>query len=230
MLEDLDLSGIQDERARQLIIRLLNLVESLSAELTAGQQEIQRLRDEIARLKGEQGKPQIKPQTRTAAPARNYSSEGERKEATPRTKRSKNPELKLDREQVLEVKRDSLPPDAVFKGYEEVVVQDVVFQTDNILFRKEKFSSPTERKTYLAALPCGYEGQFGPGIKSLIWVLYFASQVSEPKIASVAQEYLDLDFGGRSLQPAHQRAGASAPGERSDRAGRLSRRALATDG
>ncbi len=185
MLEDLDLSGIQDEGARQLIVRLLNLVESLSAELAAAQQEIQRLRDEIARLKGEQGKPHIKPNTRPSSTSKNYSSEGERKEPAQRAKRSKNEEIKIDREQVLEVERGSLPQDAVFKGYEEVVVQDVVFQTDNVLFRKEKFYSPTEGKTYLAELPRGYEGQFGPGIKSLIWVLYFASQVSEPKIVEL---------------------------------------------
>ena len=30
----------------------------------------------------------------------------------------------------------------MFKGYEEVVVQDVVAHTDNILFLKEKFYSP----------------------------------------------------------------------------------------
>ncbi len=185
MLEDLDLSGIQDEGARQLIVRLLNLVESLSAELAAAQQEIQRLRDEIARLKGEQGKPQIKPNARPSSRPKNYSSEGERKEPAQRAKRSKNEEIKIDREQVLEVERGSLPQDAVFKGYEEVVVQDVVFQTDNVLFHKEKFYSPTEEKTYLAELPRGYEGQFGPGIKSLIWVLYFASQVSEPKIVEL---------------------------------------------
>lgn len=185
MFEDLDLSGIHDESARQLIVRLLNLVESLSAELAAAQQEIQRLRDEIARLKGEQGKPDIKPNARSSSTPKNYSSEGERKEPTQRAKRSKNEEIKIDREQVLEVERGSLPQDAVFKGYEEVVVQDVVFQTDNVLFRKEKFYSPTEKKTYLAELPRGYEGQFGPGIKSLIWVLYFASQVSEPKIVEL---------------------------------------------
>jgi hypothetical protein len=61
MLDDLDLTGIQDERARALIVRLLNLIEDLSADLRAAQEEIQRLRDENNRLKGEQGKPTVKP-------------------------------------------------------------------------------------------------------------------------------------------------------------------------
>jgi hypothetical protein len=53
MLENMDLSNIQDESARQLVVQLLNLVEALSADLRDAQAEIQRLRDENNRLKGE---------------------------------------------------------------------------------------------------------------------------------------------------------------------------------
>ena len=35
--------------------------------------------------------------------------------------------------------------------------------TDNVLFRKEKFYSPSQRKIYLAELPPGYQGEFGQG-------------------------------------------------------------------
>ena len=35
---------------------------------------------------------------------------------------------------------------------------------------------------YTAKLPLGYKGQFGPMIKSWIIVLYFAMNVTEPKI------------------------------------------------
>ena len=75
-----------------------------------------------------------------------------------------------------------LPEDAEFKGYEEVVVQDIRIETDNVLFRKEKFYSPMEHKSYLAKLPAGYEGQFGPGIKAMTIVLYYAINTSEPKV------------------------------------------------
>ena len=62
------------------------------------------------------------------------------------------------------------------------MVQDVRFETDNILFRKEKFYSPSARKTYLAELPRGYTGQFGPGLKALALVEYYACNVAEPKL------------------------------------------------
>ena len=75
-----------------------------------------------------------------------------------------------------------LPADAQFKGYEDVIVQDIKITTDNVRFWKEKFYSPGQNKSYLAELPAGYEGQFGPGIKATTIVLYYAINTSEPKI------------------------------------------------
>src|SRR5665648_268646 len=77
MLDKLDLNAIQDENARELIRQLLNLVEKLSAGLRDAQIEIQRLRDEVNRLKGEQGKPKIKGNIPKPSPTQ-HSSENER--------------------------------------------------------------------------------------------------------------------------------------------------------
>jgi hypothetical protein len=100
-----------------------------------------------------------------------------------------------------------LPPDAVFKGYENVVVQDVIFRTDNVLFQKEKFYSPSQHTTSLASLPQGYSGQFGPGIKSLVLVLYFGAQMSEPKVAELfGVGGADLRWTG--VEPPDQRPGS----------------------
>jgi hypothetical protein len=184
MLEDLDLHSIADERARELVKRLLNVLEDVMAALRASQAENQRLRDEINRLKGEQGTPTIKPNT-PPPPSQNHSSEQERRKPKVWSKGSKTVRIPIDREQVLPVDAARLPPDAQFKGYEEVVVQDVIFRTDNVLFQKEKFYSPSQHMTYLATLPQGYSGQFGPGIKSLALVLYFGAQMSEPKVAEL---------------------------------------------
>ena len=180
MLDDLDLTGIQDERARALIVRLLNLIEDLSTDLRTAQAENQRLRDEINRLKGEQGKPTIKPDT--PASSRDHSSEQERRKPHERVKRSKRATLPIDREQTLHVDRTLLPSDAEFKGYEDVVVQDLIIRTDNVLFHKEVFYSPTLGQSYRAPLPRGYQGEFGPGVKALALVLYFGCLMSEVKI------------------------------------------------
>lgn len=181
MFDKLDLKAIQDENARELIGQLMNLVEKLSADLRDAQVENQRLRDENNRLKGEQGKPKIKGNT-SKPPPTNHSSEAERHQSRQRHKRSKKAEIQIDREQVVEVDPTVLPKDAKLKGYENVVVQDILLQTDNIRFYKQKYYSASTRKTYLADLPRGYEGQFGPGIKALTLVFYYGIGTSEPKI------------------------------------------------
>jgi Transposase IS66 family. len=184
MLEDLDLHSIVDEQARALVRQLLNLLEDVRADLRAAQAEIQRLRNEINRLKGEQGQPTLKPNT-PQPPPKDLSSEQERRTPKAWSKGRKMDRIPIDREPMVAVEPTGLPLDAVFKGYEDVVVQDVVFRTDNVLFHKEKFYSPSQHQTYLASLPQGYHGQFGPGIKSLALVFYYGAQMSEPKVAEL---------------------------------------------
>jgi Transposase IS66 family len=178
MLEHFDPNTIEDEAVRQVVLYLMNLVENLHATVQEQAEEIQRLRDENNRLKGEQGKPKIK----ANKAASHLSSEKERRESKPHRKANKQAQIRIDRVEVVKVDHERLPQDAQFKGYEEVVVQDIDFRTENIKFRKEKYYSPSKQQTYLAALPAGYQGQFGPGVRAWVLALYYAAGMSEPKI------------------------------------------------
>ena len=62
---------------------------------------------------------------------------------------------------------ETLPADAQFKGYESVVVQNLILKTDNVVFKRAKYYSPSTGKTYLAPLPPGYEGGFAPDLDRL---------------------------------------------------------------
>lgn len=44
----------------------------------------------------------------------------------------------IDRDEVVKVDEAVLPADAIFKGYEENIVQDILLKTDNVRFLKEK--------------------------------------------------------------------------------------------
>ncbi len=50
---------------------------------------------------------------------------------------------KIDREETLEYPLELLPADAQFKGYEEVIVQDITLSTNNVLFRKSMIICPS---------------------------------------------------------------------------------------
>ena len=52
ILSNVDLAGMQDERARECIRLLLNLVESLTADLRKARAEILYLREQLNRRKG----------------------------------------------------------------------------------------------------------------------------------------------------------------------------------
>src|SRR5437762_14003843 len=84
-IPDVNLDAITDPAAGQVIAQLLNLIETLSADNQALRVENQQLRDELARLKGGSGKPNVKPPT-PAPPPPDHSSEAQRYTPKPRQK------------------------------------------------------------------------------------------------------------------------------------------------
>jgi hypothetical protein len=181
MLPGYDPNQIKDlDQAREAMGILLNVVEELKQENMMLREQVQELRDEVNRLKGEQGQPPIKPGKPRGG--RDHSSEQERRRPKQRRRRRKAHKIQIDREAKLKIERNELPEDAEFKGYEAVIIQDLVVKTDNVRFLKEKYYSPSLGQTYLAALPAGYRGEFGPGLRSLVITLYYAAEMTEPKI------------------------------------------------
>lgn len=72
MLDALELNRMTDSEARRVADLLVQIIEAQAAEIATLKETVQQLRDEVARLKGEQGKPTIRPR-----PA-GHSSEQER--------------------------------------------------------------------------------------------------------------------------------------------------------
>ena len=178
------------------MVVMLNLLEKAWQEVALLKEEVQRLRDENQRLKGEQGKPEIKPASQHYS-SRNRTPRPPKKE---QTKGSKKAKLTITRTEKLTLDRSSLPKDAQFKGYEEVVVQEVIFRPEVICFKKEKYYSPAEQRTYLAELPRGFGGQFGPGLKALVLELYYQAGLSEPKLLEVLTTFgFVISAGGECL-------------------------------
>ncbi len=229
LLASIELETISDPGARAAIRGLLNLVEQLVAENQTLRAENQRLKDEIARLKGEQARPRFKPKP-PATGGTDYSSEGERHEPKPHHKSTKLDRISIDRTERLTVDRTTLPADAVPKGIETVTVQDLVLRTDTVVFEREVWYSPSLKRRYVAALPAGYTGEFGPGLKALALALTYGANVSEGKLLELVRQagvvvsagwlagLLSGDPGGLAAEArAVEQAGlASSPWQHSD--------------
>src|SRR5271169_1626818 len=99
MVEEYDPNSIEDEGVREVVISLMNVVDKQDGIIAEQAAEMQRLRDEISRLKGEQGKPRVL----ANKPTTDLSSEKERRQPKPRNKSSKQDKIPIDREVVLTV-------------------------------------------------------------------------------------------------------------------------------
>ena len=84
--------------------------------------------------------------------AADLSSEKERRQSKPHRRGANRPRYRSIGKRCSRSNKSNCPADAVFKGYEDVVVQDLEIRTDNVQFRKEKYYSPGQKRTYLAPL------------------------------------------------------------------------------
>lgn len=154
---------------RETLIRtILNLQETIR-DLTASVQE---LKDELRRLRGEKGRPGIKP----SVP--DEPAEGKKRKTGLWRKSGKT--ITVTRRERLAIDQRILPKDAVFKGTRKILIQDIKVLTDNIEFEIERYYSPSEKKTYEASLPPDYDGSFfGPGIRHLVLALHYQGRMPQ---------------------------------------------------
>ena len=107
----------------------------------------------------------------------------------PRVRKKKNDFINIDRTVPLAVDPSILPPDAKQISNETNIVQDLVIKSDNVEFVKERYYSESLKKTFTAQVPTGWEGAFGPGIKTEILTMKHVSNMSEPKIQQTLQSF-----------------------------------------
>ena len=109
------------------------LLVELFGEVATLKQAVAEQREEIARLKGLKGRPNIKPSgmdkgTAPAKPTKNEKRPG-RGKVTPRVKVEE------------EVIRVEIPPGSIFKGYEPFLVQDLAISTKATCYLRKRVHS-----------------------------------------------------------------------------------------
>jgi hypothetical protein len=120
------------------------LVDVLLELLAWQQKQIDQLEQEILKLKGETTKPKIKPSKMDEVPAEDGDGNGDDSDSSKKNKgpkRSKTEHLKVDA--TVDIQPDKIPEGSVFKGYREVVIQDIKFETFNTCYRLAQYQTPT---------------------------------------------------------------------------------------
>jgi hypothetical protein len=162
-----DLNALSKADLTGLAIRLLGEVAELKRTVASQ-------RDEIARLKGLKGRPQLKPSGMEAA----SEAEPRRREGKAGRKVPKTSRLSISEDRIV---RADVPPGSRFKGYEDFLVQDLVIRPEVIRWRRERWLTPDGR-TVVAPLPTGVAGHFGPELQRYVLALYHQGQCTVPRL------------------------------------------------
>ena len=163
-------------------MRLRQMHEELVGAFAKLRIEHQAVKDELARYKRLPPRPPQKPsgmEKATALP--DAAAGGTKGERSTRRRGSNLEKLKLDRTVV--VKADA-PAGSRFKGYEDIVVQDVAFRPLVTCYRRERWETP-EGQTVIASLDPGIVGGYGPHLHRLILMLHIQGQMSCERILAL---------------------------------------------
>ena len=180
-----DIEGLPPAELKQLLLKLLEKNTQLEGENAA-------LREEIARLKGLKGRPDIKPSKPSGMEKGAGPNPGENR-ASRRRRGKIKPRVSIE-DQIL---RPEVPPGSRFKGYEDFVVQDLEIRVRAIRYRRERWLTPDGR-TVLAPLPPGVRGHFGPELRRFVLMQYHQGQVAIPRLLAQL-ESIGISISKRQL-------------------------------
>jgi len=168
-----------------LVEALLLVIEALQEKVHLQQEQIQALRDEIAQLRGQKPKPQIKPSNlgKASEKKRKKKDKGKRRGSG---KRSKTKELEIHETKV--IKPDKIPEGSEFKGYQDYTVQGLVIKAHNVVYRLERWKTP-QGDSVVGNLPrAAGDGHFDSTLITFILYQYYHCLVTQPLILEQLHE------------------------------------------
>ncbi len=168
----------------KLSLQVALLTQQLVDERTISGQlrhDNQLLRDEIARLKGQKGKPDIKPNKVASGLGKRSGDKPGNSGRTSRARKS----LTIDETQIVRV---NAPAGSRFLGYVDFVVQDVVLKTHVTKYRRERWLLP-DKSVLIAPLPAGIDGKhYGPELRRYVVYLHHHGRMPQARIVTLLRD------------------------------------------
>ena len=167
-----DLDRLSPAELKGLVVKQWEQIVELQRMVVA-------LRDEIARLKGGPGRPNLKPsgmERGTEPKPAGSSGDWKRPRGSTRSK------LAIDEERTIKV---AAPPSGSrFKGYTSFVVQDLVIRPHVVNFRCERWQMP-DGGMMTAPLPVEIDGHFGPQLRRFVLAQYHQGQMTVARLVTL---------------------------------------------
>jgi hypothetical protein len=175
-----------------IVKQLLAFIEHQNIIIQQQAEQIQILKDEIARLKNQPPRPDIKPSS--LGKSKKRSSKSSRNTRPGSKKRSKTAHLKIHKTDPVEP--DEIPTGSQFRYYKDFVVQDIVIQPHNTRFRLKVYETP-DGGYVTGTLPAYLNGKhFGPTLIRFILYQYYHCHVTQPLLLEQLDEFgIDISAG-----------------------------------
>ena len=137
------------------------------------------LKDEVARLKE---LPRWPPDRPSGMEQSTGAGQIAKKKSRSRCRRGATlPRIAITQEVVL---RAAAPAGSRFKGYDDIVVQDLDLRAQATRYRRERWTTPSG-ETVSGALPTGIVGGFGPDLQRFILALHIQGQVTTERLTAL---------------------------------------------
>jgi Transposase IS66 family len=191
----MELPEIRPEERTPLVESLVVLIQQLQDRIAQLEETNQQSRDEIAVLKGQKPRPQIKPSLLETNSPNTAESKSEKRPGS--AKRPKTAELRIHRE--VQLHCQEVPEGARIRGYEPYVVQELLIRNENTRYLRARYDLP-QGGSMLAPFPVGVlpaaGGHFGVHLVTYLVDQYHQAQVTEPLLLEQLREYgIDISAG-----------------------------------
>jgi hypothetical protein len=175
-----------------IVEQLLAFIENQNIILQQQAEQIQLLKDEIARLKNQPPRPKIKPSSLGKKKTRSAKSYPRKRAGS--KKRSKTAKLTIHRTKPIEP--ETIPAGSQFRYYRDFVVQDITIHPRNTRFRLKVYETP-DGGYICGKLPAYVNGKhFGPTLIGFILYQYYHCHVTQPLLLEQLGEFgIDISAG-----------------------------------